>query len=35
MEAGKPYALLKSNRPEDIEAATQQLVAFLSPGMRS
>jgi AcrR family transcriptional regulator len=35
MEAGKPYALLRSNRPEDIEAATQQLVAFLSPGMRS
>ncbi|MDX2241374.1 MAG: TetR/AcrR family transcriptional regulator [Leptolyngbyaceae cyanobacterium bins.302] len=35
MEAGKPYALLKSNRPEDIESATQQLVAFLSPGMRS
>jgi AcrR family transcriptional regulator len=34
MEAGKPYALLKSNRPEDIEVATQQLVAFLSPGMR-
>lgn len=35
MEAGKPYALLKTTRPEDIEAATQQLVAFLSPGMRS
>ena len=35
MEAGKPYALLKSNRPEDIESATQQLVAFLSPGMQS
>ncbi|MBW4662506.1 MAG: TetR family transcriptional regulator [Drouetiella hepatica Uher 2000/2452] len=35
MEAGKPYALLKTTRPEDIEAATQQLVAFLSPGMRT
>ncbi len=35
MEAGKPHALLKSNRPEDIQATTQQLVKFLSPGMRS
>lgn len=35
MEAGKPYALLQTTRPEDIEAATQKLVAFLSPGMRS
>jgi AcrR family transcriptional regulator len=35
MEAGKPYALLRSNRPEDIEVATQRLVAFLGPGMRS
>jgi AcrR family transcriptional regulator len=35
MEAGKPYALLRSNRAEDIEAATQQLVAFLSPGMQT
>jgi AcrR family transcriptional regulator len=35
MEAGKPYALLKSNRPEDIQATTQQLVEFLSPGIRS
>jgi AcrR family transcriptional regulator len=34
-EAGQPYALLKSNRPEDIQATTQQLVRFLSPGMRS
>ena len=33
MEAGKPYALLESNRPEDIQATTQQLVEFLSPGM--
>jgi AcrR family transcriptional regulator len=35
IEAGKPNALLKSTRPEDIEATTQRLVAFLSPGMRS
>jgi len=35
MEAGKPYALLKSNRSKDIEVATHQLVAFLSPAMRS
>jgi AcrR family transcriptional regulator len=35
MEAGKPYALLKSNRPEDIQITTQQLVEFFSPGMRS
>ncbi len=35
MEAGKPHALLKSNRTEDIQATTQQLVKFLSPGMRS
>jgi hypothetical protein len=34
-EAGKPYALLKSNHPEDVEATTQQLVSFLSLGMRS
>jgi AcrR family transcriptional regulator len=34
-EAGQPYALLKSNRPEDIQATTQQLVQFLSPAMRS
>ncbi len=35
MEAGKPYALLKTISPEDIQATTQQLVKFLSPGMRS
>jgi AcrR family transcriptional regulator len=34
-EAGQPYALLKSNSPENIQATTQQLVKFLSPGMRS
>ncbi len=34
-EAGKPYGLLKSNSPEDIRSTTQQLVRFLSPGMRS
>jgi len=34
-EAGKPYALLKSNNLEDVEATTQQLVRFLSLGMRS
>jgi AcrR family transcriptional regulator len=34
-EAGQPYALLKSNRPEDIQTTTQKLVEFLSPGMRS
>jgi AcrR family transcriptional regulator len=34
-EAGKPYGLLKSNSPEDIQSTTQQLVRFLSPGMRS
>jgi AcrR family transcriptional regulator len=34
-EAGQPHALLKSNRPEDIQATTQQLVQFLSPAMRS
>jgi hypothetical protein len=35
MEAGKPYALLKTIDPADIQVATQQLVQFLSPGMRS
>jgi AcrR family transcriptional regulator len=35
MEAGEPYALLKTIDPADIQAATQQLVQFLSPGMRS
>ncbi len=34
-EAGKPDGLLKSNSPEDIRSTTQQLVRFLSPGMRS
>jgi hypothetical protein len=34
-EAGQPYALLKSNSPDDIQETTQQLVRFLSPGMRS
>jgi AcrR family transcriptional regulator len=34
-EAGQPHSLLKSNRPEDIQATTQKLVQFLSPGMRS
>ncbi|PZV18844.1 MAG: TetR/AcrR family transcriptional regulator [Pseudanabaena sp.] len=34
-EAGKPFALLKSNSSSDIEETTQQLVRFLSPGMRS
>jgi AcrR family transcriptional regulator len=35
MEAGKPRALLKSNHPKEIQSTTQQLVQFLSPGMRS
>jgi len=34
-EAGQPYALLKSNHSEHIQETTQQLVRFLSPGMRS
>lgn len=34
-EAGQPYALLKSNSPEDIQTTTQYLVRFLSPGMKS
>lgn len=34
-EAGQPHALLKSNHPEYIQETTQQLVRFLSPGMRS
>jgi AcrR family transcriptional regulator len=33
-EAGQPHALLKSNSPEDIRETTQQLVRFLSPGIR-
>ena len=35
MESGKHYALFKTNDPADIQAATHQLVQFLSPGMRS
>jgi AcrR family transcriptional regulator len=35
MEAGKPYALLKTSDPEDIQSTIQQLVQFFSPGMRS
>ncbi|MEA5464266.1 TetR/AcrR family transcriptional regulator [Leptothoe sp. PORK10 BA2] len=34
-EAGQPHGLLKSNSAEDIQETTQQLVRFLSPGMRS
>lgn len=34
-EAGHPYALLKGTDPEDIHNAVDQLVRFLSPGMRS
>lgn len=34
-EAGKPHGLFTSNKPEDIHVTTQQLVNFLSPGMRS
>jgi AcrR family transcriptional regulator len=34
-EAGKPNALLKSNRAKDIQDTTEALVRFLSPGMRS
>jgi hypothetical protein len=34
-EAGQPYALLKSNTLDDIQHTTEQLVRFLSPGMRS
>jgi hypothetical protein len=35
MEAGKPHALLKTTDPKDIQATIEQLVKFLSPGMRS
>jgi AcrR family transcriptional regulator len=35
MEAGKPHALLKTTDPKDIQATIEQLVQFLSPGMRS
>jgi AcrR family transcriptional regulator len=34
-EAGQPFALLQSTDPEAIQAAIEQLVKFLSPGMRS
>jgi hypothetical protein len=34
-EAGQSHSLLKSNRPEDIQATTHKLVQFLSPAMRS
>ncbi|MEM8602671.1 MAG: TetR/AcrR family transcriptional regulator [Cyanobacteria bacterium P01_H01_bin.121] len=34
-EAGQPFALLQSTKPEDVHKATEQLVKFLSPGMRS
>ena len=34
-EAGGNFALLKGTTPEDIQNAVEQLVEFLSPGMRS
>jgi AcrR family transcriptional regulator len=34
-EAGKPWALIQSTDPEAIQSAIEQLVQFLSPGMRS
>ncbi|MBW4627124.1 MAG: TetR family transcriptional regulator [Brasilonema octagenarum HA4186-MV1] len=34
-EAGQPFALLQMTDPEHIQNATEQLVKFLSPGMRS
>jgi AcrR family transcriptional regulator len=34
-EAGQPLALLQSTDPESVRAAIEQLVKFLSPGMRS
>lgn len=34
-EAGQPLALLQSTDPESVRAAIEQLVQFLSPGMRS
>lgn len=33
-EAGKPHALLRGTKPEEIQTATEQLVQFLSSGMR-
>jgi len=34
-EAGQPFALLRGIEPADVETATEQLVKFLAPGMRS
>ena len=34
-EAGQPHALLNINNPKDIQDTTQQLVRFLSAGMRA
>jgi AcrR family transcriptional regulator len=34
-EAGQPLALLQSTDPESVQVAIEQLVKFLSPGMRS
>ena len=34
-EAGQPLALIQSTDPEAIQSAIEQLVKFLSPGMRS
>ncbi|NET35346.1 MAG: TetR/AcrR family transcriptional regulator [Cyanothece sp. SIO1E1] len=34
-EAGQPFALLQSTAHADIQNAVEQLVQFLSPGMRS
>jgi AcrR family transcriptional regulator len=34
-EAGQPLALIQSTDPEAIRSAIEQLVKFLSPGMRS
>ena len=33
-EAGQPLALLQSTDPESVRVAVEQLVKFLSPGMR-
>ena len=34
-EAGKPNALLKSNRTEDVKNTIEKLVRFLAPGMQT
>jgi AcrR family transcriptional regulator len=34
-EAGQPFALLQNTNSQDIQNATEQLVKFLSPGMRA